>query len=174
MAMVVAKTNAREVSVSDSVKFVAFSNVAGVYPDVMVWERTDSGEWTPVAWVDSPECSGEISTDDLELELLTREGGSVLLGEDCTRQEFYEFVFGTDAFKDSEFEESNPEELGFDSDVWYPAQMQAPDYLMSDNGYLVEYHEGLDWSKAEDEVRKDLDALDEHTHVEMYGHSYMA
>ena len=170
MAMKTIKTQARKVTV-ESVKFVAFSGVSGVYPDVLVWERNEeSGEWTPIAWVDSPDCSGEVSSEDLELELLTRDGSAVLLGSDCTRQQFYEVVFGSDAFSDSEF--TNPEELGFDSDVWYPAQMQEPDFLMSDHGYLVEYHEGLNWEQAETEVRKDLDALNEHTHVEMYGHSY--
>ena len=172
MAMVVTKTNAREVSVG-SVKFVAFSNVTGVYPDVLVWERTDSG-WAPIAWRSSPDSSDEVSLDDLELEIVTRDSGVVLLGSDCTRQQFYEFVFGTDAFSDSAFTETDSEELGFDSDVWYPAQFEAPDYLMSDHDYLVEYHEGLNWEEAESEVRKDLNALNEHTHVEMYGHSYKA
>ena len=172
MAMKTIKTNARELSVS-GVKFVAFSNVAGVYPDVLVWEHTESG-WTPIAWVDSPSSSEEVSLDDLELEVATRDGGAVLLGEDCTRQQFYEFVFGTDAFADSEFKEFNSAELGFESDVWYPAQFEAPDYLMSDHGYLVEYHEGLDWEQSESEVRKDLDALNESVHMEMYGHSYKA
>ena len=173
MAMKTQKTQAREVSL-DSVKFVAFTNTSGVYPDVLVWERTDSGEWAPVAWRDSPECSGEVSSDELELELMTRDGGVVLLGSDCTRQEFYEFVFGSDAFSESAFTDSDPSELGFESDVWFPAQFEEPDFLMSDNGYLVEYHEGLDWSEAEAEIRKDLDALDEAVHMEMYGHSYRA
>ena len=171
MAKAVFKTTTREVSL-DSAKFVAFANASGVYPDALVWERTESGEWAPVAWVDSPEQSGEVSSDDLELELLTRDGGAVLLGEGCTRQQFYEYVFGTDSFADSEFKESEVE--GFESSVWYPAQMQAPDFLKSDNGYLVEYHGGLDWAKAEDEVRKDLDYLNERTHEELYGHSYRA
>ena len=172
MAMVVTKTNAREVSVG-SVKFVAFSNVTGVYPDVLVWERTDSG-WAPVAWRSSPDSSDEVSLDDLELEIVTRDSGAVLLGANCSRQEFYELVFGTDAFSDSAFAESEAEDLGFDSDVWYPAQFEAPDYLMSDHDYLVEYHEGLNWEEAESEVRKDLNALNEHTHEELYGHSYKA
>lgn len=169
MAMKVVKTQEREVSV-EAAKFVAFSNTSGVYPEVLVWERTDSDSWTPIAWRSSSSFAGEISSDDLELELLTREDGAVLLGSDCTRQEFYEYVFGTDAFKDSAF--TNPEELGFESDVWFPAQFEEPDSLMSDNGYLVEYHEGLNWEEAEAEVRKDLDALDEYVHMEMYGHSY--
>ena len=171
MAMVVAKTNAREVEVSDSVKFVAFTNTSGVYPDVLVWERTDSG-WAPVAWVDSPDSADEVSNEDLELEIETRDSGAVLLGEDCTRCQFYEFAFGTDAFAESEFKES--EDLGFESDTWFPAQFEAPEYLKSNNDYLVEYHEGLNWAKAEDEVRKDLDALDEGTRMEMYGSSYRA
>jgi len=170
MAMKTIKTNARELSVS-GVKFVAFTNVSGVYPDVLVWERTDSG-WAPVAWVDSPEQSGEISSEDLELELMTSDGGAVLLGEDCTRQQFYEFVFGSDSFADSAFTESEVD--GFESDVWFPAQFEAPNYLKSDNGFLVEYHDGLNWEESESEVRKDLDSLNEHTHVEMYGHSYRA
>ncbi len=171
MAMKFIKTTTREVSVSNA-KFVAFSNVAGVYPDVLVWEHVESGEWTPVAWRSSSSFAGEISDADLELEILTREDGAVLLGADCTRQQFYEFVFGTDAFAESAFAESDPEELGFESCVWFPAQFEAPDSLMSDNDYLVEYHESLDWSEAEAEVRKDLDALDEYVHMEMYGHSY--
>ena len=172
MAMKVTKTNAREVSVSN-VKFVAFSDVSGVYPDVLVWERGESG-WTPIAWRSSSSFAGEISDSDLELEILTREGGAVLLGSDCTRQEFYEFVFGTDAFAESEFKETDPEELGFESDVWFPAQFEAPDSLMSDHDFLVEYHEGLDWAESEAEIRKDLDALNEYVHEEMYGHSYVA
>ena len=171
MAMKTVKTNAREVSV-DGVKFVAFSNVSGVYPDVLVWEHGESGEWTPVAWRSSSSWAGEISTGDLELEILTRDDGAVLLGADCTRQQFYEYVFGTDAFADSAFTDSDPEELGFDSCVWFEAQFEAPDSLMSDNGYLVEYHEGLDWNESEEEVRKDLDNLNEYVHEEMYGHSY--
>ena len=173
MAMKTIKTTEREVSV-DGVKFVAFSDVAGVYPDVLVWERQESGEWTPVVWSSSSSFAGEVSTSDLELEILTRGEGVVLLGSDCTRQEFYEYVFGTDAFKDSAFAESDPEELGFESCVWFPAQFEAPHSLMSNNDYLVEYHEGLDWEEAESEVRKDLDDLNEYTHMEMYGHSYMA
>ena len=173
MAMNVVKTQAREVEVSDSVKFVAFTSTSGVYPDVLVWERTESG-WAPVAWVDSPDSSSEVSSEDLEMEVATRDGGAVLLGEDCTRQEFYEYVFGSDSFDDSAFTESDPSELGFESDAWFPAQMQEPDYLMSNNGYLVEYHEGLNWSEVEDEVRKDLDSLNERTHEELYGHSYKA
>ena len=170
MAMKTQKTNEREVSLT-GVKFVAFSDVAGVYPDVLVWERTESG-WAPVAWRSSSSFGGEISDSDLELEILTREDGFVLLGSDCTRQQFYEFAFGTDAFADSEFRETNPEELGFESDVWFPAQFEEPYALMSDNDYLVEYHEGLDWADAEAEIRKDLDALNEHVHEEMYGSSY--
>lgn len=170
MAMKVTKTNAREVSL-DGVQFVAFSNVSGVYPDVLVWERVESG-WTPIAWRSSSSFAGEVSSDDLELEILTREDGFVFLGTDCTRQEFYEYVFGTDAFKDSAFKDSDPEELGFDSCVWFPAQLAEPDSLMSDHDYLVEYHEKLDWSEAESEIRKDLDALNEAVHEEMYGHSY--
>ena len=161
--------SSREVSVEAS-KFVAFTNVSGVYPDVLVWERTDSG-WAPVAWVDSPDFTGEVSDENLEMEVATRDSGVVLLGEDCTRQEFYEYVFGSDAFADSACAESDPQELGFVSDVWFPTQFEEPGYLMCDSGYLVEYHEGLDWEKAESEVRKDLDALNEHTRVEMYGHS---
>ena len=168
MAMAMIKTQSREVTI-DSIKFVAFANASGVYPDVLVWERTESG-WTPIAWVSSPDSSDEVSSEDLELELLTRDGGAVLLGENCTRQQFYEYVFGTDAFSDSEFKESEVE--GFESGVWYPANFEAPDYLMSDNGFLVEYHEGLNWEEAEDEVRKDLDKQNEHTREEMYGHSY--
>ena len=170
MAMKFTKTTTREVSVEDA-KFVAFSDVSGVYPDVLIWERGESG-WTPVAWVSNSSFAGEISDDDLELEVLTREDGAVLLGSDCTRQQFYEYVFGTDAFAESAFAGCDPEELGFDSCVWFPANFEAPDSLMSDNGYLVEYREGLNWSEAEDEIRKDLDDLDEYVHEEMYGHSY--
>ena len=173
MAMKTQKTQARAVAI-DGVKFVAFSNTSGVYPDVLVWERTDTDSWTPIAWRSSSSFAGEISSEDLELELLTRDDGAVILGSDCTRQQFYEFVFGTDAFAESAFADSDPEELGFDSCVWFPAQFEAPDSLMSDNGYLVEYHEGLNWEEAEDEIRKDLDALDEAVHMEMYGHSYRA
>lgn len=173
MAMKFTKTTTREVSV-DGVKFVAFSNTSGVYPDVLVWERTGSNSWAPIAWVSSSSWAGEISSDELELELLTREDGAVLLGSGGTRQEFYEFVFGSDAFAESAFEDSDPEDLGFESDVWFPPQFEEPDSLMSDHDYLVEYHESLDWEQAEAEVRKDLDRLDEYVHEEMYGHSYRA
>lgn len=170
MAMKTQKTMAREVSVSN-VKFIAFNNVSGVYPDVLVWERGESG-WTPVAWRSSSSFGGEISDSDLELEILTREDGFVFLGTGCTRQQFYEYVFGTDAFAESAFKDSDPEELGFDSDVWFPAQLAEPDSLMSDHDYLVEYHEGLDWEHEESEIRKDLDDLNEYVHAEMYGSSY--
>lgn len=172
MAMKFTKTTTREVSVSNA-KFVAFSDVSGVYPDVLIWEHTESG-WTPVAWRSDSAFAGEISDDDLELEVLTREDGAVLLGSGCTRQQFYEYVFGTDAFAESAFAGCDPEALGFESDVWFPAQFPAPDSLMSDNDFLVEYHEGLDWSEAEAEIRKDLDDLNEYVHEEMYGHSYIA
>ena len=170
MAMKTIKTQAREVSL-DSVQFVAFVNASGVYPDVLVWERTE-GEWTPIAWRSSPDSSAEIPSEELELEVATRDGGAVLIGEECTRQEFYEYVFGTDAFKDSALAESDPQELGFESDTWFPAQFEAPEYLKSNNDYLVEYHEELNWSEAEGEVRKDLDSLNESVHEEMYGSSY--
>lgn len=173
MAMKFTKTTTREVSV-DGVKFVAFSDVSGVYPDVLIWERTDTDSWTPIAWRSSSSFAGEISSDDLGLELLTRDDGAVLLGTGCTRQEFYEYVFGSDAFAESAFADSDPEELGFDSCVWFPAQFEEPDSLMSNNDYLVEYHEGLNWSEAESEIRKDLDDLNEYVHKEMYGHSYVA
>lgn len=172
MAMKTVKTNAREVSLS-GVQFVAFSNTSGVYPEVLVWEHTESG-WTPVAWRSSSSFAGETSDSDLELEVMTREDGFVLLGSDCTRQQFYEFVFGTDAFAESAFADSDPEELGFDSCVWFEAQLEAPAALMSNNDYLVEYHESLDWAESEDEIRKDLDRLNEYVHEEMYGHSYVA
>lgn len=174
MAMKTIKTQEREVSVSNSVKFVAFNNVSGLYPDVLVWERTDANSWTPVAWRSDSAFAGDVFSEDLELELLTREDGAVLLGENCTRQQFYEYVFGSDAFAESEFKDSDPEDLGFESDVWFPANFEAPDSLMSDHDYLVKYHEGLDWSEAEAEVRKDLDNLNEYVHMEMYGHSYRA
>ena len=170
MAMKFIKTNDREVAV-ESVQFVAFNNVSGVYPDVLVWEHVESG-WTPVAWRSDSAFAGEISSDDLELEILTREDGAVLLGSDCTRQQFYEFVFGSDAFAESAFTECDPEELGFESDVWFPPQFEAPDSLMSDHDYLVEYHEGLDWEQSESEIREELERLDEAVHEEMYGHSY--
>ena len=172
MAMRFTKTTTREVSL-DGVKFVAFTNTSGLYPEVLVWERTESG-WTPVAWVDSPDSANEVSSEDLETEVATRDSGAVLLGEGCTRQQFYEYVFGTDSFAESAFADSDSTELGFDSDVWFPANFEAPDYLMSNNNYLVEYHEDLDWEQAESEVRKDLDALNEHTHEELYGSSYRA
>ena len=167
------KTTATTASLDSSAKFVAFANTSGVYPDVTVWERLESN-WTPVAGMSDCDFGREISSEDLELEVLTRDGGAVLFGADCTRQQFFEFVFGTDAFEGSAFAESDPEELGFESDVWFPANMLPPDYLVSNNGCLVEYHDGLDWDQAEAEVRKDLDALNEYTHREMYGHSYMA
>lgn len=171
MAMNVVKTQAREVSL-DGVKFVSFNNVSGVYPDVLVWESTDSGEWTPIAWRSDSDSAGEISSDDLEMEIATRDGGAVLLGSDCTRQQFYEYVFGTDSFAESAFADSEVD--GFESDTWFPAQFEAPGFLKSDNGYLVEYHEGLDWEQSEAKVRKDLDKLNSSTHEELYGHSYRA
>ena len=170
MAMKTVKITTHEVSL-DEAKFVAFSNASGVYPDVLVWERTESG-WTPVAWRSSPDSSEDVSSEDLELEVATRDGGSVLLGEECTRQQFYEFVFGSDAFAESAFADSEVD--GFESDTWFPAQFEAPGFLKSDNGYLVEYHEGLDWEQSEAKVRKDLDKLNSSTHEELYGHSYRA
>lgn len=101
------KTTTREVPMDSSVKFVAFSNTSGVYPDVVVWERGDSG-WTPVAWVSDSSFAREVSSEELEMELLTRDDGAVLLGSDCTRQQFFEYVFGTDAFSGSAFAESDP------------------------------------------------------------------
>ncbi len=144
--------------------FVAFRNPEGVYPDGVVWERTDSG-WRCVAW--DGDSYGPSDCDDMELELLTAVADGVtnfFFGSDCSRGEFFEYVFG-----------HAPETDGaYGPDYDYPPHMAEPESMFArDNWHYYSFT--LDPKKVEEqehELREALDRLDESVHMEMYGHSY--
>lgn len=144
--------------------FVAFRDPEGVYPDGVVWEKVDS-QWTCVAW--DGDSYGPSDVDDMELELLTAVAdgvGNFFFGSGCSREEFFEYVFGHG-------EESNG---AYGADYDYPAHMEAPASMFAKDGYHY-YDFTLDPEKVEEqehELREALDDLDEAVHVEMYGSSY--
>lgn len=147
-------------------KFVAFRNPEGVYPDGVVWEKVDS-EWHCVAW--DGESYGPSDCDDMELELVTAVAdgvGEFFFGSGCSREEFFEYLFG-----------HAPESDGaFGPDYDYPAHMAEPASMFAKDNWHY-YAFTLDPEKVEEqerELREALDALNEHVHEEMYGHSYVA
>lgn len=144
--------------------FVAFRNPDGVYSDGVVWERVDS-HWTCVAW--DGDSYGPSDVDDMELELLTAVADGVVeffFGSDCSREEFFEYVFGNEEESDG----------AFGSDYDYPPHMEAPASMFAKDGYHY-YDFTLDpeqIEKQERSLREALDRLNEYVHEEMYGHSY--
>jgi len=146
--------------------FVAFRDPDGVSPDGVVWARTDSG-WSCVAW--DGDSYGPSDVDDMELELVDAVSDGVtnfFFGSDCSREEFFEYVFGHESESDG----------AFGSDYDYPAHMEAPDTMYAKDGWHY-YAFTLDpkmVEKQEHELREALERLDEDVHVEMYGHSYRA
>ena len=146
--------------------FVAFRDPEGVNPDGVVWEKADS-KWTGVAW--DGEGYGPSDVDDMELELVTAVAdgvGEFFFGSGCSREEFFEYVFGHEPETDG----------AFGSDYDYPAHMAEPASMFAKDGYHY-YNFTLDPKKVEEqecERREALDRLNEAVHVEMYGHSYVA
>lgn len=144
--------------------FVAFRDPDGVYPDGVVWERVDS-KWHCVAW--DGESYGPSDCDDMELELVTAVAdgvGEFFFGSGCSREEFFEYLFG-----------HAPESDGaFGPDYDYPPHMEAPASMFAKDGWHF-YNFTLDPEEVERQERElhdALDRLDEAVHVEMYGHSY--
>ena len=144
--------------------FVAFRDPDGVYSDGVVWER-EGDHWSCVAW--DGDSYGPSDVDDMELELVTAVAdgvGEFYFGSGCSRQEFFEYVFG-----------HAPESDGaFGDDYDYPAHMSEPVSMFARDGWHY-YNFTLDPEQVERQERElhdALDRLDEAVHVEMYGHSY--
>ena len=148
--------------------FVAFRNPDGVNPDGVVWERVDSG-WRCVAWDGDDYAPSDMDDDDMELELVDAVDNGVTsfyYGSGCSREEFLEYVFGHGEESDG----------AFGPDYDYPPHMEAPASMYAKDNWHY-YAFTLDPRKVEEqeaELREALARLDEHTHEEMYGHSYMA
>ena len=147
--------------------FVAFRNPEGLNPDGVVWEHdVDSGNWRCVAWDGD---SHPHDVEDMELELVDAVADGVrnfYFGSNCSREEFFSYLFGHDAESDG----------AFGSDYDYPPHMEAPASMFARDGWHY-YSFTLDPEKVEAqerELREALAELDEHVHVEMYGHSYRA
>ena len=173
MAMNVVKSVFREVSSSDyntvtaplaNATFVAFRNPDGVNPDGVVWEKSNDS-WRCVAW-DGDDCApGDV--DDMEMELVDAVSDGVTnfyFGSDCSREEFFSYVFGCSAESDG----------AYGSDYGYQPHMEAPASMYALDGWHY-YAFTLDPEKVEEqerELHEALERLDERTHEEMYGHSY--
>ena len=144
--------------------FVAFRNPDGVYPDGVVWERTESG-WTCVAW--DGDSYGPSDCDDMELELVTAVAdgvGEFYFGSNCSREEFFSYLFGHEPESDG----------AFGSDYDYPPHMAEPVSMFARDGWHY-YNFTLDpeeVERQENELHDALDRLDDAVHMEMYGHSY--
>ena len=144
--------------------FVAFRNPDGVYSDGVVWER-EGDHWSCVAW--DGESYGPSDCDDMELELVTAVAdgvGNFFFGSNCSRQEFFEYVFG-----------HAPESDGaFGDDYDYPAHMEAPASMFArDNWHYYAFTLDPEQVEAQErELREALDQLNETVHEEMYGSSY--
>ena len=144
--------------------FVAFRDPDGVNPDGVVWERVDS-HWECVAW--DGDSYGPSDVDDMELELLTAVADGVVsffFGSDCSREEFFSYVFGHEPESDGDF--------GPDYD--YPPHMAEPASMFAkDNWHYYDFTLDPEQVEAQEhELREALDRLDEAVHEEMYGHSY--
>ena len=144
--------------------FVAFRDPIGVNPEGVVWERVDS-HWECVAW--DGDSYGPSDVDDMELELITAvaDGSDAFyFGSGCSREEFFEYVFGHEEESDG----------AFGSDYDYPPHMEAPASIFAkDNWHYYDFtldHKQIE--KQERELREALDRLNEHVHEEMYGSSY--
>ena len=144
--------------------FVAFRDPEGVNPDGVVWERTESG-WHCVAWDGDSYAPSDV--DDMELEVMTAAADGVtnfFFGSNCSREEFFSYVFGHEAETDG----------AFGSDYDYPPHMAAPASMFAKDNWHY-YGFTLDpeqVERQEKELHEALDRLDEHVHEEMYGHSY--
>ena len=144
--------------------FVAFRDPDGVNPDGVVWERVGD-HWECVAW--DGDSYGPSDVDDMELELMTAVAdgvGEFFFGSGCSREGFFEYVFG-----------HTPESDGaFGPDYDYPSHMEAPVSMFArDNWHYYAFTLNPEQvEKQERELREELDKLNEHVHEEMYGSSY--
>ena len=144
--------------------FVAFRDPDGVYSDGVVWER-EGDHWSCVAW--DGESYGPSDVDDMELELVTAVAdgvGEFYFGSNCSRAEFFEYVFGHEAESDG----------AFGPDYDYPPHMAEPVSMFAKDNWHY-YAFTLDPKQVEEQERElhdALDRLDEAVHMEMYGHSY--
>ena len=146
--------------------FVAFRNPDGVNPDGVVWEKVDGG-WHCVAW--DGDSYAPSDCDDMELELLdaVADGvGEFYFGSDCSREEMFSYLFGHEPESDGAY---GPEDD-------YPPHMEAPASMYArDNWHYYNFTLDPEQVEAqEQELHEELDKLNEHVHVEMYGHSYRA
>ena len=146
--------------------FVAFRDPEGVNPDGVVWEKVDS-HWECVAW--DGESYGPSDVDDMELEVMTAVAdgvGNFFFGSGCSREEFFNYLFGHEAETDG----------AFGSDYDYPPHMEEPASMFArDNWHYYAFTlDPEQVEKQEQELREALDRLDEVVHEEMYGHSYRA
>ena len=144
--------------------FVAFRNPDGVYPDGVAWERVGD-HWECIAW--DGDSYGPSDVDDMELELIDAVAYGVVnffFGSNCSREEFFEYVFGHGEETDG----------AFGSDYDYPPHMEEPASMFARDGWHY-YDFTLDPERVEEqehELREALDDLDEAVHMEMYGSSY--
>ena len=144
--------------------FVAFRDPDGVSPDGVVWENV-GGVWHCVAWDGEDYAPGDV--DDMELEVVDAVSDGVTsfyYGSDCSREEFFEYVFGHEEESDG----------AYGASYNYPPHMEAPASMFAKDGWHF-YDFTLDpeqVEKQEHELREALERLDEDVHVEMYGHSY--
>ena len=143
--------------------FVAFRNPEGLNPEGVVWERTGDS-WRCVAW-DGEEAP--LDVEDMEMELVDAVDNGVTsfyFGSDCSREEFFEYVFGHEAESDGAY------------GPYYPAHMEAPAAMYAKDNWHY-YAFTLNPERVEEqeaELRGALERLDESVHVELYGHSYRA
>ena len=148
--------------------FVAFRNPDGMNPDGVVWEKSDTS-WKCVAWDGDDYAPGDV--DDMELELVDAVSDGVTsfyFGSNCSREEFFEYVFGHEPESDSDGV--------YGTDYDYPPHMDEPDSMFArDNWHFYAFT--LDPKMVEEqekELHESLERLDESVHMEMYGSSYKA
>ena len=146
--------------------FVAFRNPDGMNPEGVVWEKSDSS-WKCIAWDGDDYAPGDV--DDMEMELADSVADGVtnfFFGSDCSREEFFEYVFGHEAESDGA--------MGTDYD--YPPHMEAPASMYAHDDWHF-YSFTLDPKMVEEqehELHESLVRLDNSVHEEMYGHGYRA
>ena len=144
--------------------FVAFRNPEGLNPEGVVWEKVD-GSWRCVAWDGDSYAPGDV--DDMELELVDAVADGVkefYFGSDCSREEMFTYLFGHEAESDG----------AFGSDYDYPPHMEEPASMFAKDDWHY-YEFTLDPERVEEqerELHEELEKLNEHVHMEMYGHSY--
>ena len=148
--------------------FVAFRNPEGLNPEGVVWERGDNS-WRCVAWDGDGDDYAPSDVDDMELELLDAAADGVTnfyFGSDCSREEFFSYLFGHEAESDG----------AYGTDYDYLPHMEAPStmYAHDDWHYYAFTLNPERVYEQERELREALARLDDSVHVAMYGSSYRA